>query len=133
MRAVEAAERSIFEIRCMGETTRFAILNRAHLEMADQFPADMIDGSDIFSNFRVIRSQPLKVVIEMREIDERQRRPVPVAAAGKAPAPWQAPQMAPVIAAIVSQSPPREAATRQASQGSPGMAAATANAAGTDS
>jgi len=41
--------------------------------------------------------------------------------------------MAPVIAAMVSQSPPRDAAVRQASQGSPETAAATANAAGTDS
>src|SRR5262249_40754976 len=55
------------------------------------------------------------------------------AASGNPPAPWQAPQMAPVIAAIVSQSPPKDAAMRQASQGSLGQAAATANAAGTDS
>ena len=37
MRAVEAAESAIFEIRCLGETTRFAILNRTHLEMTQQF------------------------------------------------------------------------------------------------
>ena len=37
MRAVEAAESSIFEIRCLGETARFAILNRTHLEMTRQF------------------------------------------------------------------------------------------------
>jgi hypothetical protein len=37
MRAVEAAETAIFEIRCLGETARFAILNRTHLEMTRQF------------------------------------------------------------------------------------------------
>src|SRR5437667_8676759 len=37
MRAVEAAETAIFEIRCAGESARFAILNRAHLEMTRQF------------------------------------------------------------------------------------------------
>jgi hypothetical protein len=37
MRAVEAAESAIFEIRCLGETARFAILNRTHLEMTWQF------------------------------------------------------------------------------------------------
>ena len=52
---------------------------------------------------------------------------------GKAPAPWHAPVTAPAIAAMVSQSPPSEAAIRQASHGSSGLAAATANAAGTDS
>ncbi len=41
--------------------------------------------------------------------------------------------MAPAIAAIVSQSPPAEAAIRHASHGSSGLAASTANAAGTDS
>ena len=55
------------------------------------------------------------------------------AASGNASTPWQAPQIAPVMAAIVSQSPPSEAAIRQASQGSSMPAAATANAAGTDS
>jgi hypothetical protein len=39
MRAVEAAETAIFEIRCLGETARFAILNRTHLEMTRQFVA----------------------------------------------------------------------------------------------
>ncbi len=56
-----------------------------------------------------------------------------MASGGKAPAPWQAPAIAPVIAAIVSQSPPSEAAIRQARHGSAGTAASTANAAGTDS
>lgn len=37
MRAVEAAEIAIFEIRSLGETTRFAILNRAQLDMTHQF------------------------------------------------------------------------------------------------
>lgn len=37
MRAVEAAEAAIFEIRCFGETARLAILNRTHLEMTRQF------------------------------------------------------------------------------------------------
>src|SRR5687768_6540617 len=47
--------------------------------------------------------------------------------------PWQAPAIAPVIAAIVSLSPPSEAAVRHACQGSWGCSARTANAAGTDS
>lgn len=37
MRAVEAAEAAIFDIRCAGETVRHAILNRTHLEMTRQF------------------------------------------------------------------------------------------------
>lgn len=37
MRAVEAAETAIFEIRTLGETARFAILNRTHLEMTRHF------------------------------------------------------------------------------------------------
>lgn len=41
MRAVEAAEAGIFEIRSVGETTRLAILNRAQLEMTRQFVAQL--------------------------------------------------------------------------------------------
>ena len=41
MRAVEAAESAIFEIRSLGETARFAILNRTHLEMTRQFLAHL--------------------------------------------------------------------------------------------
>lgn len=37
MRAVEAAEIAIFEIRSLGETTRLSILNRAQLDMTRQF------------------------------------------------------------------------------------------------
>jgi len=48
------------------------------------------------------------------------------AVSGNALAPWQAPQIAPVMAAIVSQSPPSDAAMRQASHGSSGQAAAIA-------
>ena len=55
------------------------------------------------------------------------------ACGGKAARPWQAPPIAPAIAAIVSQSPPSDAASRQARHGSPGTALSTANAAGTDS
>ena len=55
------------------------------------------------------------------------------AAAGNASAPWQAPAIAPAIAAIVSVSPPSDAARQQARHGSSGQAASTANAAGTDS
>jgi hypothetical protein len=56
-----------------------------------------------------------------------------IAPGGKASMPWQAPATAPTMAAIVSQSPPSEAATRQARHGSAGAAASTAKAAGTDS
>lgn len=37
MRAVQAAETAIFEIRCLGESARFAVVNRTHLEMTRQF------------------------------------------------------------------------------------------------
>ena len=56
-----------------------------------------------------------------------------IASAGKASTPRQAPATAPAMAAIVSVSPPSEAASRQACHGSSGTAASTANAAGTDS
>jgi len=48
MRAVEAAETAIFEIRCLGETARFAILNRTHLEMTRQFVGQL----EILEGFR---------------------------------------------------------------------------------
>jgi len=41
MRAVEAAEVAIFEIRSLGETTRLSILNRAQLEMTRSFVAQL--------------------------------------------------------------------------------------------
>ena len=46
MRAVEAAETAIFEIRSLGETMRLAILNRAQLEMTRHFAQQIetIDG-----------------------------------------------------------------------------------------
>ena len=48
MRAVEAAETAIFEIRCLGETTRFAILNRTHLDMTRQFVSQLeIQSKDL--------------------------------------------------------------------------------------
>lgn len=47
MRAVEAAEIAIFEIRSLGETTRFAILNRAQLDMTHQF-VDQLESIETF-------------------------------------------------------------------------------------
>jgi len=47
MRAVEAAEAAIFEIRCLGETARFAILNRTHLEMTRQF-LEQLESTESF-------------------------------------------------------------------------------------
>src|SRR6058998_2319779 len=41
MRAVQAAETAIFEIQCLGETARFAIINRTQLEMTQQFTAQL--------------------------------------------------------------------------------------------
>ena len=41
MRAVEAAEIAIFEIRNLGETARLAVTNRTQLEMARQFIAQL--------------------------------------------------------------------------------------------
>src|ERR1700724_3663749 len=53
---------------------------------------------------------------------------------GNAEAPWQAPAIAPTMAAIVSLSPPSEAARRHASHAWPSpLARRTAKAAGTDS
>lgn len=37
MRAVEAAEGAIFEIRARGETLRYRLLNRVHIEMTQDF------------------------------------------------------------------------------------------------
>ena len=56
-----------------------------------------------------------------------------MARAGKATTPWQAPLTAPAMAAIVSVSPPSEAARQHARHGSSGMTLSTAKAAGTDS
>ena len=41
MRALEAAEAAVFEIRTLGETLRFTILNRAHLAMSIEFAAQL--------------------------------------------------------------------------------------------
>lgn len=41
MRAVEAAEAAILEIRTLGETIRLALINSAHFEMARQFTAHL--------------------------------------------------------------------------------------------
>ena len=41
MRAVEAAETALFEIRCAGQAARLAILNRAHLAMTRQFVSQL--------------------------------------------------------------------------------------------
>lgn len=41
MRAVEAAESAIFEIRTLGEVVRLAILNRAQLEMTREFASQL--------------------------------------------------------------------------------------------
>jgi hypothetical protein len=49
MRAVEAAEAVIFELRCLGETARFSILNRTHLEMTQQF-LEQIESIESFRN-----------------------------------------------------------------------------------
>jgi hypothetical protein len=37
LRAVEAAETAVFQIRCQGETLRFQLINATHLEMTRQF------------------------------------------------------------------------------------------------
>jgi hypothetical protein len=48
MRAVEAAETAIFEIRTAGETARLAIINEAHLEMTREF----LDHLEVLEAFR---------------------------------------------------------------------------------
>ncbi len=66
MRAVEAAETAIFEIRCLGETARFAILNRTQLEMARQF----LDQLDSIEGFRGRVSTEVLDALKERSLNE---------------------------------------------------------------
>jgi hypothetical protein len=66
MRAVEAAEAAIFEIRCMGETARFTILNRAHLEMTRQF----LEQLESIESFRGRVSNEILDALKERALNE---------------------------------------------------------------
>jgi hypothetical protein len=66
MRAVEAAETAIFEIRCAGQTARLAILNRAHLEMTRQFLAQL----EAIENFRGRISTEVLDALKERALNE---------------------------------------------------------------
>lgn len=48
IRAVEAAEAAMFEMRCVSEAARFAIVDRTQLEMSQQFPASL----ELLESFR---------------------------------------------------------------------------------
>jgi len=66
MRAVEAAETAIFEIRCLGETARFAILNRTHLEMTRQFVSQL----EILEGFRGRVTTEILDALKARALNE---------------------------------------------------------------
>jgi hypothetical protein len=66
MRAVEAAEAAIFEIRCIGETARFAILNRTHLDMTRQF----LDQLENIESFRGRVSNEILDALKERALNE---------------------------------------------------------------
>jgi hypothetical protein len=66
MRAVEAAEAAIFEIRCLGETVRFAILNRTHLEMTRQF----LEQLESIESFRGRVSNEILDALKERALNE---------------------------------------------------------------
>jgi len=66
MRAVEAAETAIFEIRCLGETARLAILNRTHLEMTRQFLAQL----ETIESFRGRVSTEILDALKERALNE---------------------------------------------------------------
>jgi hypothetical protein len=66
MRAVEAAETAIFEIRCLGETARLAILNRTHLGMTRQFLAQL----ETIESFRGRVSTEILDALKERALNE---------------------------------------------------------------
>lgn len=66
MRAVEAAETAIFEIRTIGETTRLAIGNRAQLEMTRQF----VEQLDAIERFRGRLTPEIVDALKERALNE---------------------------------------------------------------
>ena len=66
MRAVEAAETAIFEIRTSGETARLAIINEAHLEMTREF----LDHPEILEAFRPRVSAEILDALKERALNE---------------------------------------------------------------
>lgn len=66
MRAVEAAEAAIFEIRCLGETARFTILNRTHLDMTRQF----LEQLESIESFRGRVSNEILDALKERALNE---------------------------------------------------------------
>lgn len=66
MRAVEAAEAAIFEIRCLGETARFSILNRTHLDMTRQF----LEQLESIESFRGRVSNEVLDALKERALNE---------------------------------------------------------------
>jgi len=66
MRAVEAAETAIFEIRTSGETARLAIINEAHLDMTREF----LDHLEILEAFRPRVSAEILDALKERALNE---------------------------------------------------------------
>jgi hypothetical protein len=66
MRAVEAAETAIFEIRCSGETARFSILNRTHLAMTRCFLRQL----EMYESFRGQASPEVIDALKERALNE---------------------------------------------------------------
>jgi hypothetical protein len=66
MRAVEAAETAIFEIRTVGEIARFAILNRSHLEMTRQF----LEHLELLEAFRGRLTSEIVDALKERALNE---------------------------------------------------------------
>src|SRR5262249_27654069 len=66
MYAVEAAESTIFEIRCSGEAARYAILNQAQLEMTRDFLAQL----QAYESFRGQASPEVIDTMKARALDD---------------------------------------------------------------
>lgn len=66
MRAVEAAEAAIFEIRCLGEAARFTILNRTQLDMSRQFVRQL----EILESFRASTSPEVVDALKERALHD---------------------------------------------------------------
>jgi hypothetical protein len=66
MRAIEAAETAIFEIRCVGEAARLAILNRAQLAMTRQWLSQL----EAIESFRGRISAEVLDALKERSLNE---------------------------------------------------------------
>jgi hypothetical protein len=65
-RTVQAVETVVLEIRCAGESLRYSIVNRAHLEMTRQF----LDQVAAYEAFRERTSPELVDALKQRALEE---------------------------------------------------------------